>query len=155
MRVIGLDLGTKRIGVATSDFSGTLASPFKTLQRSGSQKRDHQVIAALVVEEEAERVIVGLPLSMDGSMGDAAVRAQNEADALGRVVHVPVEMVDERLTTVTAQRSLLEMNVRRADRKHVVDQLAAAVLLQTWLDTQRAQRTPPEDHRDGASEFNG
>ena len=75
MRVLGLDLGAKRIGVAVSDRTGTIASPLSVLQRSGSRQRDHQQIAALVVEEEAEAIVVGLPLNMNGSLGPAAKAA--------------------------------------------------------------------------------
>ena len=137
MRVLGLDLGSKRIGVAVSDRSGTIASPLTVLQRSGSQKADHARIAALVAEEEVERVVVGLPLSLDGSVGPAARAARAETDVLAAVLPVPVESLDERLTTVTADRSLMEARMRAEDRRRVVDKVAAAVMLQTWLDRHR------------------
>ena len=138
MRVLALDLGSKRIGVAVSDRSGTLASPLTVLSRSGRTQTDHERIRALVVEEEAERVVVGLPLSMDGSIGKAARAAINEAEALSTVVGVPVETLDERLTTVTADRMLLESGMRGQDRRKVIDKVAAAVILQTWLDARSA-----------------
>jgi len=134
MRVIALDLGSKRIGVAVSDRSGTLASPLTVLQRSGRVRTDHEAIRALVEEEEAVRVVVGLPLSMDGSIGKAAQAAIKEAEALASVVGVPVETLDERLTTVTADRMLMESNMRAQDRRKIIDKVAAAVILQTWLD---------------------
>jgi putative Holliday junction resolvase len=134
MRVLGLDLGSKRIGVAVSDRSGTIASPLLVLQRTGSVAEDHRRIAALVAEEEAERVVVGLPLSLDGSMGPAAKGAVAEAEALGTVVPVPVETYDERLTTVTADNALREANMRAQARRRLVDKVAAAVMLQAWLD---------------------
>lgn len=142
MRALGLDLGAKRIGVAVSDRSGTIASPLLVLQRSGRPADDHRRIAALVAEEEAEVVVVGLPLSMSGEMGRAAVAAVAEADALATVVGVPVETCDERLTTVAADRVLLEANMRADARRRVVDKVAAAVMLQAWLD-QRANRAAP------------
>ena len=134
MRVLALDLGSKRIGVAISDRSGTIASPLTVLARSGRVRSDHEAIRKLVEEEEAERVVVGLPLSMDGSIGKAARAAISEAEALASVVGVPVETLDERLTTVTADRMLMESNMRAQDRRKIIDKAAAAVILQTWLD---------------------
>jgi putative Holliday junction resolvase len=134
MRALGIDLGAKRIGVAVSDRSGTIASPLVVLQRTGSVAQDHKRIAALVVEEEAERVVVGLPLSMSGEMGRAALAAVAEAEALATVVGVPVETYDERLTTVTADRALMEFKMKADARRRVVDKVAAAVMLQAWLD---------------------
>lgn len=135
MRALGIDLGTKRIGVAVSDRSGTIASPLTVLQRSGSTRRDHQAIAALVAEEEAELVVVGLPLNMNGTLGPAAKAAVTEADALATVVGVPVITFDERRTTVTADRALMEARIGAKDRRKYVDKVAAAVMLQTWLDS--------------------
>jgi len=134
MRALGLDLGSKRIGVAVSDRSGTIASPLVVLQRTGSHERDHERIRALVVEEEAELLVVGLPLSLDGSIGPAARGAVNEARELSSVVGVPVETFDERLTTVSADRVLMERGMRGEVRRRVVDKVAAAVMLQSWLD---------------------
>ena len=134
MRVLALDLGSKRIGVAVSDRSGTIATPLTVLARSGDAARDHARIAALVAEEEAGRVIVGLPLSLDGSLGPAARAARAETEALAVAVPVPVEAFDERLTTVTADRALTEAGMRADARRLVVDKVAAAVILQAWLD---------------------
>jgi putative Holliday junction resolvase len=138
MRVLALDLGSKRIGVAVSDRSGTLASPLTVVPRSGNERQDHLRVRSLVAAEEAERVIVGLPLSLDGTQGPAARGAIAEAERLASVVGVPVETFDERLTTVTAERALREQGVRGANRRRVVDKAAAAVLLQSWLDGQRS-----------------
>src|SRR6478735_4450068 len=102
MRVLGVDLGSKRIGIAVSDRSGTIASPLVVLQRSGSVSRDHERIAELVREEEAEAVVVGLPINMNGTTGPAAKAAIKEAEALATVVGVPVHTSDERRTTVSA-----------------------------------------------------
>jgi putative Holliday junction resolvase len=133
-RVLALDLGSKRIGVAVSDRSGTIASPLTVLQRTGSHAEDHRRITALVQEEEAELVVVGLPLSLDGTVGPAARGAMAEVEELGSVVGVPVETFDERLTTVSADRLLREQGMRAEARRRVVDQVAAAVMLQAWLD---------------------
>ena len=134
MRVVGLDLGSKRIGVAVTDSEETVATPSRVIQRSGDRQRDHRAIRDVVAEYDAGRVVVGLPLSLDGSMGPAARAATEEADELGAVVGVPVEVYDERLTTVTADRSLMEMKMKADARRRVVDKVAAAVMLQAWLD---------------------
>ncbi|MEP7113264.1 MAG: Holliday junction resolvase RuvX [Ilumatobacteraceae bacterium] len=133
-RALGIDLGSKRIGIAIGDRTGTIASPLQVLQRSGSVRRDHQTIAALVIEEEADVVVVGLPLNMNGSAGPAAKAAVNEAAALATVVGVPVVTFDERRTTVTADQAMIEANMRAQARRRIVDKIAAAVMLQNWLD---------------------
>jgi putative Holliday junction resolvase len=137
-RVLGLDLGSVRIGVAVSDGTGTIASPHSVLERRATRDDDYAAVAALVAELAAERVVVGLPLSMDGRMGPAAQAAVEEAKALGDVLAVPVETYDERLTTVTADRSLSSLGLPGQARRRVVDKVAAAVMLQAWLD--RSQR---------------
>ena len=139
MRVLGIDLGSKRIGIATSDRSGTIATPHTVLLRCGSMGGDHRNIAKMVVEEEAEAVIVGLPLNMDGSEGKAAQAARVEAARMATVVGVPVHVHDERLTTVEADRVLMEQKMNAQARRRVVDKVAAAVMLQSWLDTQAHQ----------------
>jgi len=136
VRVLGIDLGSKRIGIATSDRSGTIATPYTVLLRCGSMGGDHRNIAKMVVEEEAEAVIVGLPLNMDGSEGKAAQAARVEAARMATVVGVPVHVHDERLTTVEADRVLMEQKMKAQARRRVVDKVAAAVMLQSWLDTQ-------------------
>ncbi len=139
MRVLGIDLGSKRIGIATSDRSGTIATPYTVLLRCGSMGGDHRNIAKMVVEEEAQAVIVGLPLNMDGSEGKAAQAARVEAARMATVVGVPVHVHDERLTTVEADRVLMEQKMNAQARRRVVDKVAAAVMLQSWLDTQAHQ----------------
>lgn len=140
VRALGVDLGSKRIGIAVSDRSGTIASPLTVVQRSGSRAADHRRIAALVAEEEAEVVVVGLPLNMNGTMGPAATAAVAEAEALATVVGVPVETFDERRTTVTADAALMEFRMKADARRRVVDKVAAAVMLQGWLDSRGAHR---------------
>jgi putative Holliday junction resolvase len=135
LRALGLDLGSKRIGVAIGDRTGTIASPLKVLQRSGSISRDHRTIAELVIDEEADIVVVGLPLNMSGSSGPAAQAAIDEAAAMATVVGVPVVTFDERRTTVTADNAMMEANMRAEARRRIVDKIAAAVMLQNWLDS--------------------
>lgn len=134
MRALGLDLGSKRVGVAIGDRTGTIASPLVVLHRSGSVKRDHEAITKLVIDEEADIVVVGLPLNMNGSSGPAAQAAIGEAAALATVVGVPVVTFDERRTTVTADQAMMEANMRAQARRRIVDKIAAAVMLQNWLD---------------------
>ena len=119
-----------------SDRSGTIASPLSVLQRTKSVKHDHEAIRRIVEEEECERVVVGLPLSMDGSVGKAAKAALAETKQLATVVGVPVETYDERLTTVSADRAMMEANMNAQARRKVVDKVAAAVMLQAWIDRQ-------------------
>lgn len=142
MRALALDLGSKRIGIALS--SGTLATPYEVLARSGDRRQDHRRIADHVAEVEAEVVVVGLPLSLDGSVGHAAERVIDECDQLAAVLDVPVETWDERLSTVTAERSLMEQQMRAQARRRVVDKVAAAVILQSWLDARPAQHETEE-----------
>lgn len=140
MRVLGLDLGAKRIGVAVSDRSGTIASPLCVIHRSKSRAEDHRQIARLVMEEEAQAIVIGLPLTLKGEWGRAAELAKTEADQLTTVVGVPIMLHDERFTTVTAQSALMETKMRADARRRLVDKIAAAVMLQSWLDTQRHLR---------------
>jgi putative Holliday junction resolvase len=135
-RVLGVDLGTKRIGLALSDASGTLASPFDVVTRSGDRGRDHGAILDAAREHDVDRIVVGLPASLSGASGPAARDAQAEIDELRRAVPpgIAVEAFDERFTTVIAERSLVEAGVRREARRRVVDKVAAAVMLQSYLE---------------------
>ena len=146
MRAVGVDLGDQRVGIALCDSAGTVATPWMTLQRSGDETVDHRRLAGLVEEAEAECVVVGLPLSLDGSIGPAAEKALAETERLRAVLPVPVETYDERLTTVTAERVLREQGVTGRRRRQVVDQVAASVLLQAWLD---ARSSAPLEDDDG------
>lgn len=134
VRAIGLDPGTKRIGVAVSDLSGSIASPLVVLHRSRSKEHDLREIARLATEEHADVIVVGLPLNMDGSEGPSARAATGLARRLATVVDVPVELHDERLTTMTADRSMLDAGLDAIERRKRVDKVAAAIMLQSWLD---------------------
>ena len=144
MRVMGIDLGTRRIGLAVSDAGGRLATPAGVVERSGDPARDHALLAAAVTAAEAEAVVVGLPLSLSGATGPAARSALDEIELLRTALGVPVHTQDERFTTVTAARALREGGGRSGRRegrtKGAVDEAAAAVLLQTWLDAGPARR---------------
>jgi putative Holliday junction resolvase len=135
-RVLALDLGTRRIGVAVSDARRTLASPRPAVQRRDPDT-DRQALLALVDETEAGTVVVGLPRSLDGGLGPAAKTALAEVEALRQALgdrDVVVDTLDERFTTVTAATRLRESGKRGAEARQSVDSAAAAVLLQAWLD---------------------
>ena len=137
MRALGIDLGAKRIGVALSDSAGTLATPYEVVPRSGDRARDHQRIGALAEEAGAEVLVVGLPRSLDGTDGPAAVAARAEAVELAAATGLTVELWDERLTTVTADRDLMALEMKAPARRKVIDKVAASVMLQAWLDHRR------------------
>ena len=136
MRAVGVDLGEKRIGVAISDSDATLATPYEVLIRSGTREHDHAKIRAIVEEVEAELVVIGLPLSLDGTEGPAAKSARIEAGLIAEAPQVPVQLQDERLTTVEAERILKEQGLDTQQRRQIIDKVAAAILLQAWIDGQ-------------------
>jgi putative Holliday junction resolvase len=132
-RVIAIDLGARRIGVAVTDGLGLTAQPEATIPRRGGQ-RDLDAIAELVRRHDAGRVVLGLPLSPEGERGRAARSAEAFADRLRAALDVPVELVDESFSTVEAEEILLAADLSRARRRQVVDKIAAAVILKRWLD---------------------
>jgi putative holliday junction resolvase len=135
-RVLGVDLGARRIGLAATDETQTLASPLAMLERSGDPTRDHRAIIETARDIGAERIVVGLPISLSGREGPAAEAVRAEVEEL-RVLSEPEIAVcvhDERFTTSTAERSLREAGTRRRDRRAKIDAAAAAVMLQSWLE---------------------
>jgi len=132
-RAIGVDLGDTRVGIALSNPDRTLASPIEVLPRSGDLFR---AIGKIVDEWEANIVVVGLPLSLDGSTGPAAKKALVMVEKMGATLRVPVETYDERLTTVTAERLMTDAGLDSRNQRKVVDKIAAAIMLQAWLDHQ-------------------
>jgi putative Holliday junction resolvase len=137
-RVLGLDVGSRTIGVAVSDELGMAAHGVTTLQRRGTQKDVAQVLE-LVRRYQAERIIVGMPYELDGSEGRRAVRVRVFYEALAGA-GLAVDEWDERYSTVEAEATLLEANVSRARRKEVIDQMAAQVILQGWLDARSGEK---------------
>ncbi len=137
-RRLGIDVGSVRIGVASSDPDGILATPVETVRRDRSGKHLRR-LAELAAELEAVEVIVGLPRTLADRIGASAQDAIELAGALAeRVAPTPVRLADERLTTVSAQRSLRAAGVRAKDQRSVIDQAAAVAILQSWLDQRRA-----------------
>jgi putative holliday junction resolvase len=149
MRALGVDLGSKRIGVALSDSDGAVAVPYEVVTRTKDRRRDHRRLLELALEAEVEAVVVGVPYSLDGSIGPAARRHLAEIATLERIMPVPVLTHDERLSTVTAHRSLAEMQLDPSARRSVVDKVAAAVILQAWLDRRRGTSATGEDPSGG------
>jgi putative Holliday junction resolvase len=142
---LGVDVGSVWVGLATSDPDGMLATPVETLARdtSGDVPVDQRRIADEVRERGALEVLVGLPRSLSGGEGPAARAAREYAVALAQLVDVPVRLVDERLSTVAAHRSLRDAGMKGRKQRSVVDQVAAVVLLQNALDTERSTGRPP------------
>lgn len=136
---LGVDVGSVRVGVARCDPDGLLASPLITLQRDAQGGEDLRELARLVAEHEARGVVVGMPIGLSGRSGPAAAAASAYVDALRPLVApLPVETIDERLTTVTAHRNLASRGIGNKKRRSIVDQEAAVVILESWL----AQRRP-------------
>ena len=133
-RVLGLDYGAKRIGVALSDPTGVFARPLTVVTRGPKLRGDLRAIAALCREHEVVEIVIGLPLSMDGTAGTQARTVREFAERLGAAVDLPVHEWDERLTTTAAERALIEGNVRRSRRKQIIDKTAAALILSGYLD---------------------
>ncbi|HEX3789387.1 MAG TPA: Holliday junction resolvase RuvX [Pseudonocardiaceae bacterium] len=138
-RRLAVDVGSVRVGVALSDPSPLLATPLVTLSRDEKGGRDFDQLTELVNEHEVVEVVVGLPRTLAGRTGTAALLACAYADELaGRITPVPVRMADERLTTVTAARMLSQRGVKGRKQRAVVDQAAAVEILQAWLDARAA-----------------
>jgi len=131
--VLALDFGTVRIGMAVSDEAGEFAFPMGVL-RSRGRERDLAALCEVIAERSVRRVVVGLPVHMDGRRGDTAIAAEKFANAIAESTGLPVEMLDERWTTREAERALRDSGRNRKQRRELVDATAAALLLRTWLD---------------------
>lgn len=137
MRTLAVDPGTKRVGIAVSDPTGTIAQALTTIDATPQESLASR-LADIALQQGASRIVVGLPRRMDGSNGPEAKAARELAGAIRKASGLPVELVDERLTTVAAERSLLEGGVRRAKRRESIDRVAATMLLQSHLDRKHA-----------------
>ena len=135
--ILGVDYGRKRIGIAVSDESGSMALPRATIEVTDSREA-LEAVKRLCGETGAGRIVVGLPLNMDGSKGPMAAEVEQFVAALGRHVEVPVDLWDERFTSLIAERAMLEADLSRRKRKGLRDKMAAQVMLQGYLDGQRA-----------------
>ena len=133
---LGLDIGKKRIGVAGCDGTGLIATGLTTISRS-SQKQLVAALQELVAERQVQVLVVGLPYTMKGSLGYQARLVQKEARALGAALQLPVEYVDERLTSVEAEQLLIDQRISPSRHKELIDRKAACLILQQWLDSRR------------------
>lgn len=136
MRILALDVGSKTIGLAVSDPIGWTAQSLTTLDRKG-EERDIAAILSWVEKLEAKEILIGLPLNMNGSEGPQAERVRAFGEKLGRALSIPLHFWDERLSTVAAEKTLLEADLSREKRKKVINQMAAAFILQGYLDSLR------------------
>ncbi|MBQ2053680.1 MAG: Holliday junction resolvase RuvX [Eubacterium sp.] len=139
MRVMGLDYGDKTVGVAISDELLITAQPIETVERERTNKlrKTYQRIEALIAEYEVEKIVLGRPLNMNGTEGDRVELTEAFAEELSRRTGLEIIWMDERLTTVEANRILEETGVAHSARKEHIDKMAAAIILQTYLDTQK------------------
>ncbi len=145
MKVLAVDVGKKRIGLAVSDPDARVAFPLTTVQVRGSLRQTVDEVRRWIEKEGAALVVVGLPLAMDGSEGAAARYASGFATGLANAVDVPIRTWDERFTTRQAERALLEADLRRDRRREVIDQAAATLILQSFLDAEAARVTARRD----------
>jgi putative Holliday junction resolvase len=136
VRVLAVDPGTKRVGLALSDPTGTIAQPLATIVAEPRGTLAAR-LAGIAREKEVSTIVVGMPRRMDGSFGPEAKAASELAKELRETTRLPVELLDERLTTAAAEKALLEEGMRREKRRATIDRVAAALLLQTHLDRQR------------------
>lgn len=139
-RIVGVDPGEARIGIAISDEDASIAFPRETIPARGGVPEAVRRVREALADEEVSMAVVGLPLRLDGTEGEAARRARSFGEALGQELQVPIVYWDERLTTVAAERSLREMGRRGSKQREVVDQSAATILLQGYLDAHEGAR---------------
>lgn len=140
-RIMGLDYGSKTIGVAISDALGLTAQPLETIERSGENKlrRSLARIAEIVREKDIKKIVVGLPINMDGRSGERAALTLEFVEKLKLRVDIPIVMQDERLTTVEADEILDESGVKRQDRKQFIDQIAAGIILKEYMEKENGE----------------
>lgn len=136
--MIGLDIGERRVGVAVSDPSGAVATPLKVL--TGPLSADISPLRRIVEDYEPELLVIGLPVSLDGTEGPQAQRVRAEADRIGALLGLPVEFQDERFSSREAERVMAESGMNERQRRGSVDMVAASFLLQTYLDSTRSSR---------------
>ena len=135
MRYLGIDYGTKRLGLAISDEMGIIAGKYGTLESKGPRQNLDR-IKTIIEKEQVGKVVIGYPRNMDGSSGETAQKVEAFVEGLKEIVDIPVETWDERLSSVSAEKLLIRGDVRRKKRKKVIDQVAAVIILQNFLDHQ-------------------
>lgn len=135
-RIMGLDVGDKTIGVAISDLMGLTAQGVKTIKRVG-KKKDIEALKEIIKERQVNKIVSGLPKNMNGTLGPQGEKVIKFCELLEEETGIKIEYWDERLSTVAAERTLIQGNVRRENRKGVIDMVAAVIILQGYLDRQR------------------
>ncbi len=150
MRVLALDIGERRVGVAMSDPAATVASPLAVLD--ADQVATTDVVAALVEEHDVELVVIGLPLTMRGEEGSQAARVREVADVLGPRLRVPVVFYDERLSSAEARRAMQSAGMTSKRARGTIDKVAAAIFLQSFLDSGQVDRVEWKSGADGSSQ---
>lgn len=134
-RIMALDVGNVRIGIAVSDLMGIIANPLETYTRKGNLPMDAEYIANLAKQKEVTLFISGLPLSLSGGENEQTLKTREFIEELQKHTDIPVKYLDERFTTLSAERVLIQGNVRRENRKKVIDKVAATIILQNYLDS--------------------
>lgn len=137
MKYLGLDLGTKTLGISISDLTHTIATTYKTIRYSGDIEELIQELRQIIELEKIEKIILGLPKNMNNTIGESAERCLNFKKEIEENLNIEVEMQDERLTTIEATNYMIEANISRKKRKQKIDSLAANIILQTYLDKKR------------------
>jgi putative Holliday junction resolvase len=145
MRVLGIDYGDRHIGLALSDVLRVTAQPFGTYRMTGREKDDRRFFQELVARHEVEEIVVGDPIRMDGSSGTRVEKTRQFAAWLKKAVGKPVVFIDERLTTREALHLLQDSRLRSREKKELEDQIAAVIILSTYLERQRSERRDPQD----------
>lgn len=133
MRKMALDYGEVRIGIAFSDIMNIIANGYETYTRKDLDS-DLQYLASLCKEKEVDTIVIGLPVNMDGTEGERAIKTREFAEKLSTITQLPIKFLDERLTSVSAEKMLIEASVRREKRKQVIDKISATIILQNYLD---------------------
>jgi len=133
MRYLGLDLGTKTLGLAISDKSGMISSPYKVLRYNDINLLINELLL-IIEQEQVDELVLGLPKNMNGSLGFAAERSMNFKELLENKTTIPIHLVDERLSTMEAEKLLISADVRREKRKKIIDGMAASIILDTYLN---------------------
>lgn len=133
MRILAVDLGDARIGLAISDILGITANPLETYKRKGDH-RDAEYVAKLANDRQCQRIVLGLPINMDGTEGIRVEKTRAFAEEIKQHTSIEIDYEDERLTTVAAESVLIEAGVRREKRKEVIDKLAATIILRSYMD---------------------
>lgn len=136
MKILGLDYGDRRIGIAVSDAFGWTAQGLEVITRRSNDEEVLQRLGTIIAENAVEEIVLGLPKNMNGTIGPRGELSKEFAETLKQTFGLPVHLWDERLSTVSAERTLLEADVSRKKRKQVVDKMAATIILQTYLDYQ-------------------